>query len=573
VDVARDGGGGLVYVKREGGVPEVFLSRLTGGAFRAPERISSGVPVTEAVISAVDGNRLAIAWIAGGDVWGTVIEGGAPAPAAQLSSGGGATGLAIDMGINGAAYVVWAQPGAGGSDVRAARLQGGAWSAIASPLDIDPNASAGRRPGTSTGEDPLRPRVAVSAEGNAVATWGETHPDGRTHVFARRLTGLNLSVVPQDLTLPDFEGGPGGSADSPDIDIEDDGSFAWVVFRQDIGGRSRSIARRLVGSLFETPAAVDGGSTSGRPRIDFNGRGIGHAVAAAADNTVVGAYLNKFEAFDPGGRIDGTGSGGAPAPVVATSERGDAAVAWRVVGADGNAVAKARIKAGEGGFTEEVLASKPDAGPVAENGVAIGTDRSGNVAVATLQGAAGARWISVGVHDRVPGRPLGLSSSNYQKRGQPRLKWLPGSEQWGPQQFKVFIDGQEVGTTDQSAYTHTAPINSGAHRWQVVAVDRRGQQARGRTKIFRVDPDPPTVKVTVRGERRAGRVLKIRARVRDKGGAGLKSVTIDFGDRSRRVRDDTASHRYRRGKFTLTVRAVDKAGNVGRRAVTLRIKG
>jgi hypothetical protein len=258
--------------------------------------------------------------------------------------------------------------------------------------------------------------------------------------------------------------------------------------------------------------------------------------------------------------------------VVATSERGDAAVAWRVVGPDGNSVAKARIKAGEQAFTEEILASKQDAGPVAENGVAIGTDRSGNVAVAMLQGAPGARWITVAVHDKEPGRPIGLSSSNYQKRGTPRLKWQPGSEQWGPQVFKVLIDGQEVGTTDKAAYTHTAPINSGAHRWQIIAVDRRGQQSAGRTRVFRVDPEAPKVKVTVRGQRRAGRVLKIRARVRDRGGSGLKSVTIDFGDRSARVRDDTASHRYRRGKFTLKVRAVDKAGNVGRRDVTLRIK-
>ena len=94
----------------------------------------------------------------------------------------------------------------------------------------------------------LRPRVAVSAEGNAVGVWGEDGGDGRTHVFSRRLTGTTLSSFPQDLTLPDFEGGAGGSADSPDIDIEDDGSFAWVAFRQDIGGRSRSIARRLLGS-------------------------------------------------------------------------------------------------------------------------------------------------------------------------------------------------------------------------------------------------------------------------------------------------------------------------------------
>ena len=39
------------------------------------------------------------------------------------------------------------------------------------PLDVDPSREAG------TG--PLRPKVAVSAEGYAVATWGERRADGR----------------------------------------------------------------------------------------------------------------------------------------------------------------------------------------------------------------------------------------------------------------------------------------------------------------------------------------------------------------------------------------------------------
>ena len=67
-------------------------------------------------------------------------------------------------------------------------------------------------------------------------------------MWARRITGLNLSAFPQELTIAG-----GGTADSPDIDIEDDGSFAWVVFRQDLGGVSRTVGRRLIGSQFEAP--------------------------------------------------------------------------------------------------------------------------------------------------------------------------------------------------------------------------------------------------------------------------------------------------------------------------------
>src|SRR3954463_14524029 len=66
-DVARDGSGGGVYLKREGGVAQVFLSRLRGGGWGAPERLSAGAPVTEAAVTATDGGRLAVVWAAGGE--------------------------------------------------------------------------------------------------------------------------------------------------------------------------------------------------------------------------------------------------------------------------------------------------------------------------------------------------------------------------------------------------------------------------------------------------------------------------------------------------------------------------
>ena len=80
------------------------------------------------------------------------------------------------------------------------------------------------------------------------------------------------------------------------------------------------------------------------------------------------------------------------------------------------------------------------------------------------------------------------------------------------------------------------------------------------------------LRVTVSGKRRRGSPLKVTVRAFDGKGSGLQYVEIDFGDRSRRVRATRASHRYRAGKFTLTVKAVDKTGNVARRTVKLRIK-
>ena len=73
--------------------------------------------------------------------------------------------LDIDLGVNGAAYALW-QAGRRRrtSAPRACRTR--TWTRVAPPLDIDPAREAG-------GRAPLRPRVAVSAEGYAVATWGE----------------------------------------------------------------------------------------------------------------------------------------------------------------------------------------------------------------------------------------------------------------------------------------------------------------------------------------------------------------------------------------------------------------
>jgi hypothetical protein len=471
VDVARDGGGGVVYLKREGGVPQVFLSRLVEGAWAPPQRLSAGAPVSEAAITATEGGRLAVAWIAGGEVLATVIRGaGAPAPPVVL--GGGATGLDLDMGINEVAYAVWSAA----EDVRAARLVGTAWTPLAAALDLDPARSAG------TGSS--RPRVAVSAEGNAVATWGEQAGDARTHVIARRLTGLTPSAFPQDLTLDAFEGQPAGAADSPDIDIEDDGSFAWVAFRQDAGGRSRTFARRLRGSLFEDPFAIDAGATSGEPQIDFNGRGMGGAVAATADNAVFSAYLDKFDAFQAAVRIDRVAGATAPSPVVATSERADVYAAWRTGGVDGSGDVRARRKNGERGFEPEFVASNPDFGAVPPGQLAIGADTSGNAVVAMLQGGPGARRLTAAVYDRLPGRPVVLRSSRPRGR-KPLLKWGIGSERWGPQRFTVLVDGRPIGTTtDRARLRSKRALRPGTHRLQVRTTDRRGQVAVSRVRTF-----------------------------------------------------------------------------------------
>lgn len=531
VALSREGGGGLVYVK--GGA--TWLSRLArNGRWTAPEAIG-GPGVTEAAVAAGEDGRLALAWIQNGTVVGATDK----TPGIAVSAAGGAAGLVVDIGVNGVAYAVWQQAG----DVRAARLKGEEWELVPAPLDIDPARSAG------TGSS--RPRVAVAADGSALVVWGELMPDGTTHVFARRIYGTALSAIPRDATLAG-----GGSADLPDVDIEYDRSYAWVVFRQVVAGQPRSVARRLRASTFEAPQMIDGGAPSGEPRVAINGSGEGLAATATTGGGVVGATLVD-DAFPAAGPI---GAGGLPQ--VAASERHDAAVVWQAGGA-----VRARLAPAKRPFGREAALSTPGLGAVPAGQVSVSSDRVGNVAVAMLQGAPGAYSVTVGWHDINPSRPVVSGTRSYGPR-RPRISWNPGLEYVGRQTFRVMVDGREVGRTRKKRFRAPA-LRNGNRRLQIIAVDMRGQEMASRSWRMRVDARPPRLRV---GTARSGRCLSVFASASDpRGGRGMDRVRVIWGDGSR-SRGYTTRHCYRRGgRYEVKVDALDRAGNRTRRTITLRV--
>jgi hypothetical protein len=98
-----------------------------------------------------------------------------------------------------------------------------------------------------------------------------------------------------------------------------------------------------------------------------------------------------------------------------------------------------------------------------------------------------------------------------------------------------------------------------------VAVDRAGQATPSHTRSLRIDALAPRIGVSLKGRR-------VRVRVRDRGGSGLSHATVSFGDH-RSARGATVSHVYSRGgRYRLKVTAVDRAGNVVRRTVRLRVR-
>lgn len=576
VDLARDGTGAVVYLRRDGGEAHVYLSRIVDGAFRPPERVDTGVPgaATAATVAAGDGARLVVAFVTGGKLYGTFATGGGkpePLAAPRLLIEGTpeapVTDPHSDLGINGTSYVVFSARG----DVGALRLsEEGAWENVATPLDVDPGQAAGN--GSS------RPKIAVSAEGNAVATWGENHVDGRRRVYGRRLTGLVPSSAPQDLSLPELAGaGAGGPADSPDIDIEDDGSYAWVVLRQDFGGVTRTIARRLIGSQFEAGAPVDAGQSSSAPRFDMNGRGIGATAVAGPSGSVIGGLLDVTDTLTGFSRADSAGSESAPAPAVAVSERRTVAVVYRSeVGGVSRIVGRQKPddpkKTGRPviPFEAEIVLSPPELGGVV-GAPEVSGNNNGDFAAAWVQGPPDARRLVVSVWDKPPGTPVPRTNERFQPRSQPVLKWGAGKDLWGAQTFKVFVDDVEIATTARTEQVVPAALPDGRHRWKVLAIDRRGQVISSRSRRLPIDTTAPRVRVRVTGTRKAGRTLKVLVTPQDGRGSGLGTVTVDYGDRSPVSKLRATTHRYKRGTYTLRVRVSDRAKNVTRETLRLRI--
>jgi hypothetical protein len=578
VDIARDGTGAIAYVKPDGGVDHVFVSRLDGGFWQPPERVDAAfaAPGSQPVVAAGDGGRLVIAFVSGGSLVALVKPAsGQPYTAPQVVSTSGAS-PSIDLSVNDVAYLSFTVPaGGGGGDVTVARKDrlATSFNVIPAPLDIVPGRAAGVGGGRS--------KVAVAGDGVALVVWGEA---GR--VFARRVFEQRLSAAPQDATLDSAGPYPGGAADVPDVDVQDDSSFAWVVYRERFsdspGGHLRAVGRKLVGSQFDPGVIVDGiggfpaGDDAGPPRVAVNGRGDGYA-ATAGTGTVFGAVL-KDKVFNPGVPL-GAGVGGTAFPVAAADDNGDGVIAWQ--NADQTIHARAytnqRASRAVQAPQADTALSSPAGGPSdAADGLEASADRAGDVAIAFVQGAPGARGLLVSSFDRAPGAFRLSSSTSFRNVGTTPLKWSQSFELWGPLTYIVEIDGRGVGQTTTTQLAVPA-LPDGVHRWRVIAADRRGQLTATPLRVLRQDATAPRARLRITGPRRRGRPVRVSVRPSDANRAGRRAsgvgrVVISWGDGSR-TKARRGTHRYRRaGRRTVRVSVRDRAGNVSvvRRSIRIR---
>ncbi|HMJ34055.1 MAG TPA: hypothetical protein VK501_09055 [Baekduia sp.] len=574
IDVARDGSGAVAYVRRDGGVDHVFVSRLVSGAYQTPERVDVGIDAasSQPVVAASDGGRLVVVFISGGSALATVRPAGAPAFAAPQLLASGASDPSVDMSFNGAAFATYTANG----DVLAARMDRSAtaFTGLAAPLDIDPAATAG--------VGSARSRVAISADGTAVATWGE---NGR--VYARRLFGTNVSTAPQDLTVGELEGHAGGTADAPDVDIEDDSSFAWITFRQQFTDGSvqkpRAIGVRLRGSRTEPPVAFDGLGWGGEgvetPRVDLNGKGQGVATVGTTGGSAIAGVL-KDDVLNTAAPLGGSG---APAqPDGAVAETTDRVVGWistadaTVHGVFYDDKPNVRNAPPPG---PDTLLTNPELGPADPGaGFDVAANRTGDFSFVFVQGTGDARRLVAASYDRLPGAfQISTSSKLWRNVALQPLAWGTALELWGPLTYSVLIDGKPVAQTQQTkSVLPVGAVSEGLHTWRVVATDRRGQTVTTTVKPLKVDTVAPTASFSVKRKQRAVTVTAKAADVVPPSGkaAGIKYVRIDWGDRSAVTQARKATHRYgHTGSFTIRVSAADDAGNAVAVERKIRIGG
>ena len=584
IDVAQDGGSAVTYLKRVNGAPHVWVSRMQNGAWGAPEAldVGQGPPSSDPHVATSDGGRVVVAWINDGRLFSSVRPAyDAPWTGAMLVHPGPVQRLSLGMSVHGVGYLAFSVGGSS-RDVRTARLSGTNWTVFDQPLDVDPARDAGGGRG---------PRIAAAADGTATAIWEEV--DGsRRRVFVRRVLRDRLSAFPAEASVAGIEGHDGGNARNPEIGMDWDSSFGWVLVQQDFVDngitRSRVFGRRIVGVGLQDPVLIDnlqwGGTDSADdPDVDVTGRRRALAAVTQAPYAGVGGAVLQIDVFGPIGRLDAPAGAQAPDPTVAHASNGEGAFAWHE---DGEVIGRYWnrddvIEPITPLATDELGPAQPALG------IDSSANRLGEVAIAFVQGGPLERRITVAHWDR-PLRALtpATATQAWQSNKRPRLDWGRVTELWGTPRYRIEIDGQPVVTQEATFLDLPFDLADGSHPWRIVTVDSRGQETVGTSRNLNIDTTAPVATLATAGTLRAGQSIRFVAAdnpppqpppapgapapplVRT---SGLARVTASFGDRTRASATKEVRHVYRKkGNYRVRLVVQDRAGN--RAIVKLKLK-
>jgi hypothetical protein len=579
--VARDGSGGLVYLKQVAGTPHVYLSSLAGGAFQAPVQVDAGLPgaSSQPVIAAGNGGLLLVGFVNSGELYvvGRPSQGAALGAPQGLASGGSNPSLSLTN--FGKAYLAFTVPDGGGSDVRTAYYNKGAWGLEGPALNATPADNAGTGSGS--------PQVAAAGDGVGIVVWGENG-----HVYSRRVWATTPSVVYEQA-----DGAPAGctegAADEPVVAAGGDSSYAPVAFREQVtcGGhqQSRVFTNRLHASIYDGITNADGlagAPADGAQDPQVTATEYGQGWVTSERTVSHGVFAQDLGSNgNPGGtgQINSLPITTAPDPVPATAGLYSTFIAWQQQpGATGPSEIRVRYAPDGSTLGPELVASSSAQGPVdAADGISAGGDVYGEAAVAWLQGNPGATTVMVEQMYQTPG-PFQPDVVRYARTSQPVFSWSR-PHGWGPMKYSLTVDGAVANQTYGSSAAPAAPLPDGRHSWQVVAANPGGGSSHTRVTSVFIDTVPPHVKLRLRSPAVTGSKLRASLAYTDpppageprSAASGVARVLIRWGDGTTtklRLGTHVIAHAYRRvGRYRITVLVSDRAGNLTRLLSKLKV--
>jgi hypothetical protein len=350
---------------------------------------------------------------------------------------------------------------------------------------------------------------------------------------------------------------------------------------------SRVLANRLHGSVYDGVRAADGLSTptseaADQPAVVASEFGTGWITSDRTTSFDAGAaWLNGNESPGSTQQVNGLPDASDPQAVPALAGFFSSLIAWQHdPGPSGQAEVRVRFADSGGGLGPELVMVSPSPGATdAAAGLTAGGNVSGEAAVAWVQHTASGNEIAAEQLYQTPGAPVPAAPVGYVRTTSPSLVWLPSSELWGPVRYTVTLDGAQLPQTQATTAALPTPLGQGPHIWQVSATNPAGLVSSVRTGRLFVDTVAPQVLLQLKGKRHTGALLKLHVLDTDTppglpagDGSGIASVIVRWGDRTPHTIHHWSVHVYKRpGRYRITVTVTDRAGNVTRVALVIKV--
>lgn len=596
VAMAEDGTGGVVYLKREGGVAHVFVSQFISGAWQAPVRVDTQQPFAASWprIAAGPGGQLVVVWATAfatlherpvDELLGATLGQGSSRFGQailidpNIKSGTG-TSPQIAMSTNGTAVVVYRvvreqserellgiplfRPEDVIEDVRMARYQGERWTKLGV---INRNPGVSMRPPTEANA----PRLAIGPTGGGVVVWQEPDINGVARIWARRFFGSTLNYVLPVSAASYNNVQIGLDADAPSVAISRLGQ-AEVAYRQAGGPGSPFASARVLlnvlpdgeehdGSQFQGAQVVDAsaaaraGGSVGPPCIGIEERNNVRLLydASGEPRVVQGENLGLTGVLGLGPPF----AGRELACASVMNPAGGGVSAWPSSDAAGRPAIAIREDFPQGAV-QTAIESGGAGGEIGE--LAVARSGFGDGLVAFRQGPLGSGAIVVSRATAAPQQFVVSAPKGWVRPSGAVITWAEAPSADPPLTYTVVLDGRRVSTPPGAFSLRVPPrlLGSGRHSVQVLASDSVGQSTLSGSTSLQVDASPPQARV-----RASGRAVTVS--VTDAGpGVNARTVAISFGDGARAFGRPSARHRYSApGLYRVTVRAADRLGIAG----------